>query len=91
MLDMGRQYATVPTTCMGGPRKAIEHGRMLQAAHADGMMFRYDFGVQHEHAMESLEIFAKEVILELRSTEAEQLTWREQQIKGIAHPIVSSI
>lgn len=41
---------------------------MLQAAHVDGMMLRYDFGVPHEYAMEALEIFAKEVIPELRAT-----------------------
>jgi alkanesulfonate monooxygenase SsuD/methylene tetrahydromethanopterin reductase-like flavin-dependent oxidoreductase (luciferase family) len=91
MLDMGRHYAELPTTCMGGPDQGIEYGRMLQAAHADGMMFRYDFGVQHEHAMESLEILAKEVIPELRATEHEQQAWRQQQLAAIPHPVVSSV
>ena len=91
MLDMGRHYAQLPTTLMGGPQKGIEYGRMLQAAHVDGMMLRYDFGVPHEYAMESLEIFAKEVIPELRATEEEQRAWRKEQLAGIPYPIVSSV
>ncbi len=91
MLELGRHTADLPLTCMAGPGKALEIGRVIEAAHADGMMFRYDFGVKHEHAMESLEIFATEVMPEFRAREPEHQAWRKQQLEGIAHPIVSSL
>ena len=55
------------------------------------MLIRYDFGVQHEHAMESLELFAKEVMPEFRDRDAEHQAWRKQQLARIDHPIVSSV
>jgi alkanesulfonate monooxygenase SsuD/methylene tetrahydromethanopterin reductase-like flavin-dependent oxidoreductase (luciferase family) len=91
MLEMGRRFADLPMTCMAGPQKALELARALEAAHADAMMLRYDFGVQHEHAMEALEILGKEIMPEFRTREAEHQAWRKQQMEGIAHPIVSSV
>jgi hypothetical protein len=91
MLDLGRNYAQLPTSLLGGPETGIAYGRMLQAAHVDGMMLRYDFGVPHEYAMEALEIFAKEVIPELRATEGEQLAWRKEQLAGIPYPVVTTV
>ncbi|GAA4025270.1 LLM class flavin-dependent oxidoreductase [Streptomyces plumbiresistens] len=91
MLDAGAHYADLPSTLLGGPEKALAHARALEAAHADAMVFRHDFGVRHEHAMESLEILAKEVMPEFREREATHQAWRKQQMEGIAHPIVSSV
>jgi alkanesulfonate monooxygenase SsuD/methylene tetrahydromethanopterin reductase-like flavin-dependent oxidoreductase (luciferase family) len=91
MLEMGRRFADLPLACIAGPQKAIEHARALEAAHADAMMLRYDFGVEHEHAMEALEILAKEVMPEFREREAQHQAWRKQQMQGIAHPVVSSV
>jgi alkanesulfonate monooxygenase SsuD/methylene tetrahydromethanopterin reductase-like flavin-dependent oxidoreductase (luciferase family) len=91
MIEMGRVFADLPMACIAGPEKALEYARALEAAHADAMMLRYDFGVKHEHAMESLEILAKEVMPEFRTREADHQAWRKEQMKGIAHPIVSSV
>jgi alkanesulfonate monooxygenase SsuD/methylene tetrahydromethanopterin reductase-like flavin-dependent oxidoreductase (luciferase family) len=91
MLEMGRNFADLPMTIMGGPEKALAYARALEATHADAMLLRYDFAVEHEHAMESLEILAKDVMPEFRDREAEHQAWRKEQMQGIAHPIVTSV
>lgn len=91
MLEMGAHFADLPMTIMGGPEKVLDYVRSLEATNADAMLLRYDFAVKHEHAMESLELFAKQVMPEFREREAEHQTWRKQQMEGIAHPIVSSV
>jgi alkanesulfonate monooxygenase SsuD/methylene tetrahydromethanopterin reductase-like flavin-dependent oxidoreductase (luciferase family) len=91
MLEMGRHFADLPMTVIGTPQKAVEYGRALEAAHADAMLMRYDFGVQHEHAMESLELLAKEVMPEFRERAGEHQSWRAEQLARIDHPVVSSV
>jgi hypothetical protein len=41
--------------------------------------------------MESLELFAKEVMPEFKERHGEQQKWREQQLDGVKFPINSSI
>jgi hypothetical protein len=41
--------------------------------------------------MESLELFAKEVMPEFKERHREQQKWREQQLDGVKFPVNSSI
>ncbi|WP_043737362.1 LLM class flavin-dependent oxidoreductase [Nocardia asiatica] len=91
MLGMGANFADLPGVLMAGPEKAISVLKSYEDAHVDGVIMRYDVGISHEHAMESLEILAKEVIPEFRAREDDHQAWRKRQLEGVAHPIVSSI
>jgi hypothetical protein len=46
---------------------------------------------KHEHIMESLELFAKDVMPEFKERHREQQRWREQQLDGVAFPVNSTI
>lgn len=46
---------------------------------------------KHEDIMESLELFAKEVMPEFKERHHLQQQWREQQLDGVKLPIHSSI
>ena len=41
--------------------------------------------------MESLELFAKQVMPEFQERHEQHQKWREQQLDGVKHPINSSI
>lgn len=92
LIEMGRQFADLPGTMMCGPERAREFTRQIEATHADGLLLNQQFGwTKHEHLMESLEIWATEVIPEFREREAEHQAWRKQQLDGIDLPVVSSL
>ena len=46
---------------------------------------------QHEHVMETLEMFAKQVMPEFHDRHAQHQKWREQQLDGVNWQINSSI
>jgi hypothetical protein len=46
---------------------------------------------KHEDIMESLELFAKEVMPEFKDRHHVQQQWREEQLDGVKFPINSSI
>jgi alkanesulfonate monooxygenase SsuD/methylene tetrahydromethanopterin reductase-like flavin-dependent oxidoreductase (luciferase family) len=92
LLDMGRHFADLPGTMMCGPDRAREFTRQIEATNADGLLLNQQFGwTKHEHLMESLELWATEVIPEFREREAEHEAWRKQQLDGIDLPVVSSL
>jgi alkanesulfonate monooxygenase SsuD/methylene tetrahydromethanopterin reductase-like flavin-dependent oxidoreductase (luciferase family) len=92
LIELGNNFADLPGTMMCGPERAREFARQIEATHADGLLLSQQFGwTQHEHQMESLEIWATEVIPEFREREAEHQAWRKQQLDGIDLPIVSSL
>ncbi|GLZ11992.1 flavin-dependent oxidoreductase [Actinomadura sp. NBRC 104425] len=92
MLEMGARFADLPGVMMCGPEKAREFTRQIEATHADGLLLNQQFGwTEHEHLMESLEIWATQVIPEFREREAEHQAWRKEQLDGIALPVVTSV
>jgi alkanesulfonate monooxygenase SsuD/methylene tetrahydromethanopterin reductase-like flavin-dependent oxidoreductase (luciferase family) len=92
LLEMGAQFADLPGTMMCGPEKARELTRQIEAAHADGLLLNQQFGrTKHEHLMESLEIWATQVIPEFRERDAEHQAWRKKQLDGIDLPVVTSV
>jgi alkanesulfonate monooxygenase SsuD/methylene tetrahydromethanopterin reductase-like flavin-dependent oxidoreductase (luciferase family) len=77
---------------MGSPEFIRNNLRRYEAAHLDAMIFIAQCGDRkHEHIMESLELFAKEVMPEFKERHREQQKWREQQLDGVKFPINSSI
>ncbi|MEI4271151.1 LLM class flavin-dependent oxidoreductase [Klenkia sp. LSe6-5] len=92
LLEMGRHFADLPGTMMCGPERAREFTRAIEATHADGLLLNQQFGTtKHEHLMESLEIWATQVIPEFRERDAEHQAWRKQQLDGIDLPVVTSV
>jgi hypothetical protein len=66
--------------------------RRYEDAHIDIMNFTIQFGPRrHEHIMETLELFAREVMPEFQERHERHLKWREQQLDGVTLPINSSI
>lgn len=61
--------------------------------HLDTMIFVAQCGDRkHEHIMESIETFGKELLPEFKERhETEHRKWREEQLKGVDFPINSSI
>ena len=47
--------------------------------------------VKHEHIMESLELFAKDVMPEFKERHARQQAWRCEQLKGVEYAMNSTI
>jgi hypothetical protein len=77
---------------MSGPEKAREFTRAIEATHADGLLLNQQFGhTRHEHLMESLEIWATQVIPEFRERHAEHQAWRKQQLDGLDLPVATSL
>lgn len=63
-----------------------------EAAHLDILnLFSQCGDRKHEDIMESLELFAKEVIPEFKERRHLQQKWREQQLDGVKLPVHSSI
>ena len=92
LLQVGAMFADIPGTMMSGPEKAREFTRAIEATHADGLLLNQQFGdTKHEHLMESLEIWATQVIPEFREREAEHQVWRKQQLDGLDLPVVTSL
>ena len=67
LLEMGAGIADLPGTMLCGPERAREFARQIEATHVDGLLLNQQFGrTKHEHLMESLEIWATQVIPEFR-------------------------
>ena len=77
---------------MGSPQFIRDNLRLYEAAHLDAIIFVAQCGDRkHEDIMESLELFAKEVMPEFKERHPEHQRWREQQLSGVKFPINSSI
>jgi alkanesulfonate monooxygenase SsuD/methylene tetrahydromethanopterin reductase-like flavin-dependent oxidoreductase (luciferase family) len=69
-----------------------ENLRRYEEAHMDIMNFSVQMPYRrHEHVMESLERFAKEVMPEFHDRHAQHQRWRAQQLDGVKWEINSSI
>ena len=92
MVELGSRFADIPGILMAGPERTLEFARQIEATHADGLLLNQQFGhTEHEHLMESLEIWGRQVLPEFREREAEHAAWRKRQLDGIDHQIVSSL
>ena len=77
---------------IGGPDYVRENLRLYEEAHLDLLLFFLQCGDRkHEHIMESLELFAQQVMPEFQERHEQHQKWREQQLDGVKHPINSSI
>ncbi|MGH2364122.1 MAG: LLM class flavin-dependent oxidoreductase [Chloroflexota bacterium] len=77
---------------MGSPDFIRQSCLRYEAAHVDALLFFSQCGARkHEHIMESLELFAKEVMPEFKERHPLHQRWREQQLEGVTLPINSSI
>jgi alkanesulfonate monooxygenase SsuD/methylene tetrahydromethanopterin reductase-like flavin-dependent oxidoreductase (luciferase family) len=77
---------------IGAPDFVRENLRRYEDAHIDIMNFTMQWHERkHEHIMESLEMFAKEVMPEFKERHHLHQKWREQQLDGVKHEINSSI
>lgn len=92
MIDIGSRFADVPGVLMSGPERARRFVAAIEKTHVDGLLLNQHFGhTAHEHLMESIEIFATEVIPEFRERDAEHAAWRRTQLEIIGLPVVSSL
>ena len=86
------QLSTGPFMMLGSPAHLRDLLRRYEASRVDVFIFLIQCGVRpHELIMESLELFAKEVMPEFQERHAEHQRWREEQLDGINLPIVCSI
>ncbi|HLF71106.1 MAG TPA: LLM class flavin-dependent oxidoreductase [Dehalococcoidia bacterium] len=77
---------------IGAPDFVRENLRRYEDAHIDIMNFTMQWHERkHEHIMESLEMFAKEVMPEFKERHHLHQKWRAQQLDGVKHEINSSI
>ncbi|MGH2364348.1 MAG: LLM class flavin-dependent oxidoreductase [Chloroflexota bacterium] len=84
---MGRRGGLI-----GSPKYILETARQFEAAHVDVMnLFSQCGDRKHEDIMESLELFAKEVMPEFKERHPQHQQWREQQLQGTKWPVNSSI
>ena len=77
---------------IGSPEFVRENLRKYEDAHIDVIHFAIQMHERkHEHVMESLELFAKEVMPEFKERHHLHQKWREQQLDGLKFPVNSSI
>jgi alkanesulfonate monooxygenase SsuD/methylene tetrahydromethanopterin reductase-like flavin-dependent oxidoreductase (luciferase family) len=77
---------------IGSPEFVRENLRKYEDAHIDIMNFYIQVHERkHEHIMETLEMFAKEVMPEFQERHHLHQKWREQQLDGVKHEINSSV
>jgi len=77
---------------MGSPEYIRNNIRRYEEAHVDALLFVLQCGDRkHEHIMESLELFAKEVMPEFKERHHLHQKWREQQLDGVKFEVNSSI
>ena len=77
---------------IGSPTFIRDNIRQYEAAHLDILNLFCQCGDRkHEDIMESLELFAKEVMPEFKDRHHLQQKWREEQLDGVKFPINSSI
>jgi len=69
-----------------------ENVRKYEAANVDMLLFILQCGTRkHEHIMEALELFAREIMPEFQERHHLQQKWREQQLDGVRFEINSTI
>ena len=77
---------------IGSPHFIRDNIRQYEAAHLDILkLFSQCGDRKHEDIMESLELFAKEVMPEFKERHHQHQKWREQQLDGVKFPMYSSI
>jgi alkanesulfonate monooxygenase SsuD/methylene tetrahydromethanopterin reductase-like flavin-dependent oxidoreductase (luciferase family) len=77
---------------IGSPEFVRENLRRFEDSHIDIVNFFYQMHERkHEWIMESLELFAKEVMPEFKERHPKHQKWREQQLDGVKHEVNSSI
>jgi len=77
---------------IGSPEFVRENLRKYEDAHIDIMNFYIQVHERtHEHIMETLELFAKEVMPEFQERHHLHQKWREQQLDGVKHEVNASI
>lgn len=77
---------------IGSPAYIRENLRRYEEAHIDLVLFFLQCGDRkHEHILESLEMFARQVMPEFQERHHLHQRWREQQLDGLRFPINSSI
>jgi alkanesulfonate monooxygenase SsuD/methylene tetrahydromethanopterin reductase-like flavin-dependent oxidoreductase (luciferase family) len=88
----GDAWPDLPGNVMCSPSEALEAVSALADVHADGFLLNQQFGdTSHEHLMESIELFANEVIAPMRERDREQQEWRAKKLANLDHPVVSSL
>ena len=80
-------------SAIGSPVSIRENIKRYEDAHTDVMVFNAQCGARkHEHVMEAIELFGKEVLPEFAERhETKHRPWRERQLEGVPYPINSSI
>jgi alkanesulfonate monooxygenase SsuD/methylene tetrahydromethanopterin reductase-like flavin-dependent oxidoreductase (luciferase family) len=92
VLEMGAQYADSPGTILDSVEGAIESIRAFEATNVDGLLFNQMFGnTKHEHIMESIELLGTMVFPEFRERSSDHDRWRQEHLKLINQPVVSSV
>jgi alkanesulfonate monooxygenase SsuD/methylene tetrahydromethanopterin reductase-like flavin-dependent oxidoreductase (luciferase family) len=77
---------------IGSPDYIRNNLRGYEQAHMDAVLFFVQCGPrQHEHIMESMELFGKEVLPEFTERHPAHQKWREEQLDGVRFPVNSSI
>ena len=77
---------------IGSPEFVRENLRKYEDAHIDIMNFYIQVHERtHEHIMETLDLFAKEVMPEFQERHHLHQKWREQQLDGVKHEVNASI
>jgi hypothetical protein len=77
---------------IGSPEYIRENVRKYEAANVDMLLFILQCGDRkHEHIMESLELFATDVMPEFHERHRSQQKWRAEQLAGVKFEINSTI
>jgi alkanesulfonate monooxygenase SsuD/methylene tetrahydromethanopterin reductase-like flavin-dependent oxidoreductase (luciferase family) len=77
---------------IGSPKYIRNNLAAYEQAHMDAVLFFVQCGPrQHEHIMESMELFGKAVLPEFVERHSEHQKWRAEQLDGVKHPVNSTI
>jgi alkanesulfonate monooxygenase SsuD/methylene tetrahydromethanopterin reductase-like flavin-dependent oxidoreductase (luciferase family) len=77
---------------IGSPEYIRGNLRAYEQAHMDAVLFFVQCGPrQHEHIMESMELFGRTVLPEFVERHPEHQKWRAEQLEGVRFPVNSSI
>lgn len=80
-------------TAVGTVDRVREMLTTYEENHLDVMIFVAQCGDRkHEHIMESIELFGKEILPEFKERhEKDHVKWREKQLQGVEFPVNSSV
>ncbi|MGH2364459.1 MAG: LLM class flavin-dependent oxidoreductase [Chloroflexota bacterium] len=77
---------------IGSPKFIRDNLLRYEAAHMDAVFFLAQVGNRrHEQILESMELFAREVMPEFKERHHLHQKWREQQLDGVQFPVNSTI